>query len=184
MFGYRSAILDTDLSYNPCMVLSVRLRYWEMKVVTVAQQHESIHESLLSSFSPHDSASEHPMKSHDVSSVFPTESLFEFVVPWKATTSRTEKHPDAMHIHALNGSRVIIKQSLGIQSYLLRYGDWRHSYVGFEEPVVPSEVRYDWIPTKMYCQHALSCKHMFLFPCTSHSSSENSGPLLPVLVRQ
>ena len=36
--------------------------------------------------------------------------------------------------------------SLGIQSYLLRYGDWRHSYVGFDGPVVPSEVWYDWIP--------------------------------------
>ena len=27
-----------------------------------------------------------------------------------------------------------IRQSLGIQSYLLRLGDWRHSYVGFEGP--------------------------------------------------
>ena len=25
-------------------------------------------------------------------------------------------------------------------------GDWRHRYVGLEGPVVPSEVRYDWIP--------------------------------------
>ena len=25
-------------------------------------------------------------------------------------------------------------------------GDWRHCYVGLEGPVVPSEVRYDWIP--------------------------------------
>ena len=25
-------------------------------------------------------------------------------------------------------------------------GDWRHCYVGLEVPVVPSEVRYDWIP--------------------------------------
>ena len=29
--------------------------------------------------------------------------------------------------------------TLGIQSYLLRYGDWRHCYVGLEGPVVPSE---------------------------------------------
>ena len=27
----------------------------------------------------------------------------------------------------------------GIQSYLLRLGDWRHCYVGLEGPVVPCE---------------------------------------------
>ena len=45
--------------------------------------------------------------------------------------------------------------ALGIQSYLLRYGDWRYSYVGFEGPVVPSVT---WIPRVGYEYVLLVCR--------------------------
>ena len=39
------------------------------------------------------------------------------------------------------------EEDLWIQSYLLRYGDWRHCYVGLEGRVVPN-LRFGttWIP--------------------------------------
>ena len=51
---------------------------------------------------------------------------------------------------AAESSGRICRHTLRIQSYLLRYGDWRHCYVGARRVQSYLLRRYDWIPRDKY----------------------------------